>query len=75
MRRKPRFQNTGAGKGIKERLDPRTLERLYYQDRLTQAQIAARYDCTPQFVSLLMHEYGFPPHTSPAGCQSPRNVM
>jgi hypothetical protein len=56
--RKQRFRNTGAGKGVKERLDPATLRRLYVDDRLTQGEIARRYDCTPQFVSLLLAEYG-----------------
>lgn len=58
MTRKRRFKNIGAGKGVKERLDPETLEQLYYHDCLTQTEIAAQYDCSPQFVSLLLHEYG-----------------
>lgn len=58
MPRKQRFQNVGAGKGVKASLDPATLRRLYIDDRLTQAQIAARYSCTSQFISLLLSEYG-----------------
>lgn len=57
MVRKRRFQNLGAGKGIKEQLDRETLDKLYIQDGLTQAEIARRYGCTPQFVSLLLREY------------------
>ncbi len=58
MPRKPRFENVGAGKGVKRLLDAETLRRLYCDERLTQTQIAQRYDCTPQFVSLLVREYG-----------------
>jgi DNA-binding transcriptional regulator LsrR (DeoR family) len=58
MPRKPRFRNTGSGKGIKEQLDAATLRRLYLDEKLTQAQIADRYGCTPQFVSLLLREHG-----------------
>lgn len=58
MSRKPRFRNVGAGKGVKARLDPETLRRLYVEEGLTQAAIAQRYGCTPQFVSLLAAEYG-----------------
>lgn len=57
MPRKERFRNVGAGKGIKERLDAATLRVLYSDTRLTQTEIARRYGCTPQFVSLLLHEY------------------
>lgn len=56
--RKERFRNVGAGKGIKAQLDPATLHALYITERLTQADIARRYGCTPQFVSLLVREYG-----------------
>lgn len=58
MTRKPRFRNVGAGKGVKLALDSATLRQLYVEDRLSQAQIAARYDCSPQFISQLLHEYG-----------------
>jgi DNA-binding transcriptional regulator LsrR (DeoR family) len=58
MPRKPRFRNVGAGKGVKEALDPETLRRLYVQEGLPQAEIARRYGCTPQFVSQLVFEYG-----------------
>jgi hypothetical protein len=58
MPRKPRFRNVGSGKGIKERLDEMTLRRLYLEEKLTQAQIASRYGCTPQFVSLLLRDHG-----------------
>jgi transposase-like protein len=58
MTRKRRFQNAGAGKGVKHRLDRETLHRLYIEEGLTQTEIAKRYDCTPQFVSLLVREYG-----------------
>lgn len=64
MTRKQRFRNTGAGKGIKQQLDPGTLRRLYVDDGLTQAEIARRYGCTPQFVSLLLAEYGIPTRSS-----------
>jgi hypothetical protein len=55
--RKPRYRNVGAGKGIKERLDHETLEALLAKRR-TQRSIAEEFGCTPQFVSLLVHEYG-----------------
>lgn len=58
MPRKPRFRNVGAGKGVKDRLDPETLSALYHEEGLSQAQIARREGCTPQFISLLMIEYG-----------------
>ena len=58
MVRKQRFRNVGAGKGIKERLDAETLGRLYVDERLSQTEIARRFGCTPQFVSLLVREYG-----------------
>jgi hypothetical protein len=58
MARKQRFRNTGAGKGVKERLTPGELHRFYVEERLSQAEIARRYGCTPQFVSLLVKEYG-----------------
>lgn len=70
MPRKPRFRNTGAGKGIKERLDPATLTALYCDDGLSQADIAGRYGCSPQFVSLLLREYGI--RRSPSGRRTPR---
>lgn len=56
--RKPRFRNVGAGKGVKEQLSADVLRALYLEESLTQAQIARRYGCTPQFVSLLLREYG-----------------
>lgn len=58
MPRKPRFENVGAGKGVKRLLDAETLSVLYSEQRLTQAEIAERYGCSPQFVSLLVREYG-----------------
>ncbi len=58
MPRKERFRNVGAGKGIKEKLDPKTLHSLYCEQRLTQTEIARHYGCTPQFISRLVHEYG-----------------
>lgn len=61
MVRKQRFRNVGAGKGIKEQLNPDTLRRLYFEQKLCQASIARQYGCTPQFVSLLLHEYGLVP--------------
>lgn len=57
MPRKERFRNVGAGKGVKEALDPETLRRLYIEDQLPQADIARRYGCSPQFISQLLHEY------------------
>jgi hypothetical protein len=63
--RKERFRNAGAGKGVKDRLDPVTLRRLYVAERRTQAQIAREYGCSAQFVSLLLREYGVERH-SPA---------
>jgi hypothetical protein len=57
MARKERFRNVGAGKGVKEKLDPDTLHRLYLQERLTQAEIGRRFGCTAQFVSLLLREH------------------
>jgi len=62
MPRKSRFVNAGARKGIKEQLDPETLADLYLGQRLTQSQIADRYGCSPQFVSLLLQEYGLSRH-------------
>jgi len=56
--RKQRFRNVGAGKGVKAELDRTTLSRLYLHEGLTLAVIAERYGCTPQFVSLLLREYG-----------------
>jgi hypothetical protein len=56
--RKPRFRNVGAGKGVKELLDPDALARLYVEEQLPQAEIARRYGCSVQFVSQLVHEYG-----------------
>jgi hypothetical protein len=58
MPRKQRFRNVGAGKGVKQQLDPETLRHLYLEDGLTQAMIADHYGCTPQFISLLLAEYG-----------------
>lgn len=58
MARKERFRNAGAGKGVKDQLTPQTLKRLYVDEGLTQSEIARRYRCTPQFVSLLVAEYG-----------------
>lgn len=58
LMRKPRFRNVGAGKGVKQELDAETLRRLYMEDGRTQADIAREFGCTPQFVSLLVHEYG-----------------
>lgn len=57
MTRKERFRNKGAGRGVKDRLDPITLGALYCEQHLSQAEIARRYECTPQFVSLLLREY------------------
>ena len=57
MTRKQRFQNVGAGKGVKEQLDRAALEQLYVRERLTQAQIALRFNCSPQFVSRLLREH------------------
>ena len=59
MARKPRFRNVGAGKGIKAQLDAATLEDLYVHRSLTQAEIARHFGCSPQFISQLVHEYGF----------------
>lgn len=55
--RKQRYRNVGAGKGVKARLDPDTLLALLQSGR-SQAEIARLHDCTPQFVSLLVQEYG-----------------
>jgi transposase-like protein len=56
--RKKRFENRGAGKGVKERLDRATLARLYVDEGLSQAQIARGHGCSHQFISLLLTEYG-----------------
>ncbi|GAC1445558.1 MAG: hypothetical protein NVSMB52_07050 [Chloroflexota bacterium] len=58
MPRKSRFRNVGAGKGVKERLDAATLRKLYLEDSMSQAEIGLRFDCSPQYVSLLVREYG-----------------
>ncbi|GAC1641214.1 MAG: hypothetical protein NVS4B2_30710 [Chloroflexota bacterium] len=58
MPRKPRFRNIGAGKGVKEQLTAKRLHKLYVDDGLTQSAIAKQFGCTPQFVSLLLAEYG-----------------
>lgn len=63
--RKPRFRNVGAGKGVKERLNREELGRLYVTERLTLAQIAARYECSPQFISTLLKEYGIAARRGP----------
>jgi DNA-binding transcriptional regulator LsrR (DeoR family) len=55
--RKERFRNVGAGKGVKDSLDRETLQRLYVDEDLSQAEIARRYGCSPQYISLLLHEY------------------
>lgn len=57
MPRKQRFRNVGAGKGVKDALDRETLRRLYVEEDLSQAEIARRYDCSPQFISQLLHQY------------------
>jgi hypothetical protein len=58
MTRKQRFRNVGAGKGVKEQLDPVTLSRLHIQEKLSQIEIARRFGCSPQFVCQLVAEYG-----------------
>ncbi len=58
LMRKARFRNVGAGKGVKQALDAETLRRLYVEGGRTQVDIAREFGCTPQFVSLLVHEYG-----------------
>lgn len=70
MPRKERFRNVGAGKGVKQQLDPATLGRLYLDDGLTQTAIAQRYGCTPQFISLLLAEYGISSPKGSKGAQS-----
>ena len=56
--RKKRFENRGAGKGIKDQLDRSTLSRLYVDEHLSQADIARRYGCSHQYISVLLMEYG-----------------
>ncbi len=58
MPRKERFQNVGAGKGVKEQLDAKALAGLYIEEELSQAEIARRFGCSPQFISQLVAEYG-----------------
>jgi hypothetical protein len=58
MSRKERFRNTGAGKGVKEQLDPLTLRRLYVDEGRTQAAIGRTYHCSAQYISQLLREYG-----------------
>lgn len=58
MPRKTRFRNVGAGKGVKAQLDEETLRHLYWEERLSQKEIAQRYHCSPQFISQLLREYG-----------------
>jgi DNA-binding transcriptional regulator LsrR (DeoR family) len=57
MPRKQRFENKGAGKGVKHQLDRATLSYLYVDEGLSQAEIARRYGCTRQFISLLLAEH------------------
>lgn len=57
MTRKKRFENKGAGKGVKEQLDRAVLSYLYVDEGLSQAEIARRFGCTRQFISLLLSEY------------------
>ena len=57
MQRKKRYRNVGAGKGVKEALDRETLRRLYFEEDLSQVEIAHRYQCSPQFISQLLQEY------------------
>lgn len=65
MTRKPRFENKGAGKGVKQQLDRATLSYLYVDEGLSQAEIARRYGCTRQFISLLLAEHGIARPNSP----------
>lgn len=58
MTRKQRFENRGAGKGVKEQLDRPVLAHLYVDEGLSQSEIAQRYGCSRQFISLLLAEYG-----------------
>jgi DNA-binding transcriptional regulator LsrR (DeoR family) len=58
MPRKSRFENKGAGKGVKDQLDRALLAHLYVDEGLSQQDIALRYGCTHQFISLLIKEYG-----------------
>ncbi len=58
LMRKARFRNVGAGKGVKQALDAETLRRLYVEGGRSQADIAREFGCTPQFISLLVREYG-----------------
>lgn len=62
--RKERFRNVGAGKGVKEKLDRETLRSLYVIEGLSQAEIARRHGCSPQFISQLVREYGLPSQRS-----------
>jgi hypothetical protein len=70
MPRKERFRNVGAGKGVKDRLDPATLRHLLMDLGLTQAAIAREYHCSPQFISLLLREYGLRPAAPPRRTRS-----
>jgi hypothetical protein len=54
--RKSRYRNVGAGKGVKSQLGPDALQ-LLLDLGLTQAKIASRFACSPQFISLLVREY------------------
>lgn len=77
MVRKTRFKNVGAGKGVKEQLTEPTLRRLYVEEGLTQSAIARRYGCTPQFVSLLVADYGLrsSPRWSKCNLKESEDVM
>jgi len=67
MTRKVRFRNVGAGKGVKEQLSEKLLRSLYLEQGLTQSEIARRYGCTAQFISILLHEHGITRGSSRGG--------
>ncbi|GAC1396875.1 MAG: hypothetical protein NVSMB52_10530 [Chloroflexota bacterium] len=66
MPRKTRFRNDGNSRGIKVSLDPEILHGLYVEQGLTQASIARKYDCSSQYISLLLAEYGIRRASPPA---------
>ena len=52
---------------LKERLDKRTLEKLYEEARLSSVQIATRYGARSPQVLKLMDEYGIRRRSRGAG--------
>lgn len=55
------------GPSLRQRLDKRTLEKLYVEEALSTVTIAARFESNPTSVLKLMDEYGIPRRSRGAG--------